>query len=275
MTLHNETSLASRAAGALPAHGSTLLQARDVFKNYGPIKVLKNVNLDLAQGERHVVIGPNGAGKSTLFKVLSGELPPTSGTITLRNEDVSTQKGYRRVRKGVGRSFQVARVFLEMTALDNVAVSIEAREANCGRNGGFLALSTPRAIIDEALGLLSDLGLYAVKDTQGAVLAHGDRKRLELAMSLALKPKILMLDEPTAGMSPTDRAAAVNLIDRIVRDNQLSLLLTEHDMGVVFQLGTRLSVLHYGEVVVSGEPDVVRADPLVREIYLGRKSGHA
>jgi branched-chain amino acid transport system ATP-binding protein len=255
--------------------GRQLLEARKVFKNYGPIKVLKDVDLDLADGERHVVIGPNGAGKSTLFKVLSGEVPPTTGTITLRDEDVSATPGYQRVRKGVGRTFQVARIFLEMTALDNVIVSVEARDANDKKSRGFFALSAAPDVVEEARTILGELGLTKIADTQAAVLSHGDRKRLELAMSLALRPKILMLDEPTAGMSPTDRTAAVNLIDRIVRENKLSLLLTEHDMGVVFQLGTRLSVLHYGEVVVSGLPDEVRANPLVREIYLGRKSGHA
>jgi len=258
-----------------PEGGRQMLEARKVFKNYGPIKVLKNVDLDLADGERHVVIGPNGAGKSTLFKVLSGEVQPTAGTITLRGEDVSSMPGFKRVRKGVGRTFQVARIFLEMSALDNVIVSIEARDANEGKSRGFFTLSSAPDVIEEATSILGELGLTKIAETQAAVLSHGDRKRLELAMSLALRPKILMLDEPTAGMSPTDRLAAVNLIDKIVRENKLSLLLTEHDMGVVFQLGTRLSVLHYGEIVVSGLPEDVRANPLVREIYLGRKSGHA
>lgn len=254
---------------------TTLLEARGIFKDYGRIKVLKNVDLDLSEGERHVVIGPNGAGKTTLFKVLSGEALPSAGTIRLAGGDVTRQPGFLRARSGIGRSFQVARVFLDMTALDNVAVAVEAREASQGKRSGFLRLSAAPDIVDEADALLADLGLAAARDTQGGTLSHGDRKRLELAMNLALRPKLLMLDEPTAGMSPTDRQAAVNLIDRVVRENGLSLLLTEHDMGVVFQLGTRLSVLHYGEVVVSGAPEEVRGNPLVREIYLGRNAGHA
>jgi branched-chain amino acid transport system ATP-binding protein len=252
-----------------------LLAARGIVKDYGRIKVLKNVDLDLGAGERHVVIGPNGAGKTTLFKVLSGETRPSAGTIRLEGRDVTQEAGFVRTRSGVGRSFQVARVFLEMTALDNVIVAVEAREATKRPWAGLLRLSAAKSVADEATSLLVALGLGAQQETPADTLSHGDRKRLELAMNLALRPKLLMLDEPTAGMSPTDRQAAVNLIDRVVRDNGLSLLLTEHDMGVVFQLGTRISVLHYGEVVVSGLPAEVRANALVREIYLGRNAGHA
>lgn len=254
---------------------SMLLEARGLCKDYGRIKVLKNVDLDLGEGERHVVIGPNGAGKTTLFKVLSGETLPSAGTIRFAGSDITRDPGFRRARKGVGRSFQVARVFLDMTAFDNVVVAVEAREVSEGRGPGVFRLSATRSVVAEAQALLADLGLAQLSDTPADTLSHGDRKRLELAMSLALRPKVLMLDEPTAGMSPTDRQAAVNLIDRVVRDNGLSLLLTEHDMGVVFQLGTRLSVLHYGEVVVSGAPEEVRGNPLVREIYLGRNASHA
>lgn len=250
----------------------SLLSAEGIHLNYGPIKVLKDVTLTLEEGERHVIIGPNGAGKTTLFKVLSGELRPTAGQIFLEGDDVSRTAGFHRVRRGVGRSFQVARVFLEMTALDNVAVAAEARHAYEGVRPGLWRISATRRVMDEAAELLSVLGLDALRDTPASMLSHGDRKRLELAMSLALRPRILMLDEPTAGMSPTDRAAAVDLIDRIMHDNGISLILTEHDMGVVFQLGTRLSVLNYGELVVSGTPEEVRQNPMVREIYLGRNA---
>jgi len=253
---------------------TTLLEANGVFLNYGAIPVLKNIDLELIQGERLVIIGPNGAGKTTLFKVLSGELPPTKGAVRMGDNDVSHHTGFRRVRRGVGRSFQVARVFLEMTVLDNVAVSVEARHGHEGKGAGFFRVSASPEVMDEAVRLLEHLGLDAQQNTLASELSHGDRKRLELAMILALRPRILMLDEPTAGMSPTDRGAAVDLIDRIVTENNITLILTEHDMGVVFQLGTRLSVLHYGELVVSGAPEEVRKNPLVREIYLGRNSRH-
>ncbi|APE43936.1 ABC transporter ATP-binding protein [Sulfitobacter alexandrii] len=248
------------------------LSAERIHLDYGQIKVLKDVSLTLEEGERHVIIGPNGAGKTTLFKVLSGELRPTAGRIVMEGDDISRTAGYQRVRRGVGRSFQVARVFHEMTALDNVAVAVEARQSFEGRKPGFWRISATPEVIGEATRMLDELGLANLRDTPASAISHGDRKRLELAMSLALRPRILMLDEPTAGMSPTDRTAAVKLIDRIIRENGISLILTEHDMGVVFQLGTRLSVLNYGELVVSGTPEEVRRNPMVREIYLGRNA---
>lgn len=252
-----------------------ILRAQNVCRNYGAIKVLKDVTLSLQPGERHVVIGPNGAGKSTLFKVMSGELPPTSGQILFEGQDVSGLKGHSRVMAGVGRSFQVARIFTDLTAFDNVLIAVEARDR---RARGGLSLPRLRASgghIAEARDLLDRLGIAALHDTEGRFLSHGDRKRLELAMILALRPRILMLDEPTAGMSSTDRAQAVEQILSLATREGLTLFLTEHDMSVVFQLGTRLSVLNFGQLIKTGEPELVRADPMVREIYLGRSASHA
>lgn len=255
--------------------GNMLLEARGVFKNYGPIKVLKDVNLSLETGDRHVVIGPNGAGKSTLFKVLSGEVLPTSGQILIDGKDVTYKPSYGRVPLGVGRSFQVARIFKDMSVIDNVVIAVEARLRRSRQRPSPFAISANATALREARSLLEQLAIAALEHTRSADLSHGDRKRLELAMLLALQPRILMLDEPTAGMSSTDRAVAVNLIDELVRDNGLTLLLTEHDMGVVFQLGTKLSVLNYGELVITGNPEEVRANPVVRDIYLGRRGSDA
>ncbi|GJD52214.1 Lipopolysaccharide export system ATP-binding protein LptB [Methylobacterium crusticola] len=251
------------------------LSVRGLFAGYGPVMILKDVALTVAPGERHVVIGPNGAGKTTLFRALCGEVPARAGRIVFEGRDVTGLPGFRRVRAGIGRSFQVARIFGEMTPAENVVVALEAGAAAQGRARPSLRVAPEPALVAQAEAMLADLGLAGRDAAPAAILSHGDRKRLELAMMLSLRPRLLLLDEPTAGMASGDRRAAVRLIDRIVRETGATLLLTEHDMEVVFGLGTRISVLHYGEVVASGAPEAVRADPFVREIYLGRGGRHA
>ena len=247
-----------------------VLTATNLNKSYGPIKVLKDVSMSLRKGEAHVVIGPNGAGKTTLFKCLSGETKVNSGAITLHGRDITATPGWRRVHGGIGRSFQVARIFGDMSAYENLVVALEMRGwISKGGFTGLFRLAPKDEVRAEADRLIEDLGLHHTVDQPARILSHGDKKRLELAMSLALRPDILMLDEPTAGMSPTDRAEAVAMIERVRRDYGLTLLLTEHDMEVIFGLATRLTVLHYGEIIASGAPEQVRADARVREVYLG------
>lgn len=252
------------------AHSQPTLQARGVFKNYGDIKVLKNVSLDVMPGTTHAVIGPNGAGKTTLFKVLSGEVFASEGSVAFEARDVSQVPGYARVRSGIGRTFQVARVFGEESVMDNMALALESREASKGGNlFGFLKVARSSAVLDECREILGQVGLAGRTREQAGVLAYGERKRLELAMTLALKPRMLLLDEPMAGMSPGDRVAAVELLSRISKELSMSILLTEHDMSVVFALADHVTVLNYGEVISSGSPEEVKASPLVREVYLG------
>ena len=251
---------------------SPMLQVDGLFKGYGKLPVLKDVALDVTEGERHVIIGPNGAGKTTLFKVLSGELLPDSGSITFRGRDVTAQPGFRRVREGFGRTFQVARIFPALSVHDNLVVALEASQSFFGL---FRISGRPVGqVFRQACEILDELGLSESLSSPAAMLSHGDKKRLELAQVLALQPKILFLDEPTAGMSPANRKEAVRMIGEIVRTRGMTLVLTEHDMGVVFELGSRLTVLHYGEVVASGLPEEVRRDPTVREIYLGQSGSH-
>jgi len=248
-----------------------LLEARGVHRGYGRIPVLKNVDLTIAQGEAHVVIGPNGAGKSTLFKVLSGELFPAQGQVFFEGRDVSRVPAWQRVHAGFGRTFQVARVFHEMTVRENMLVAVEAAARARGRWTPPWRLRVDSGTEDRLAQLLADVGLVARAATPASELAYGDRKRLELGMTLALEPRLLLLDEPTAGMSQSDRRASVALIQEVSRRRGLSLLLTEHDMDVVFGLATRLTVLHYGEIIATGAPEAVRNDPRVREVYLGHE----
>lgn len=255
---------------------SVIFTARDIHKSYGAVKVLKGVNIDLEDGSTLAMIGPNGAGKTTLFKVLTGETKANAGSIRLNNDEIVSETAEQRVKRGIGRTFQVARVFLEMTALENLVVAIERRKRMAKEPFGRWYDFRPSAeIVREAREWLSNVGLRHVEDTEARFISHGDKKRLELALSLALKPRILMLDEPTAGMSPSDRHETIKLLSRLKAESGITMMMTEHDMDVVFGLADRLMVLNYGEVISHGSPEQVRADPVVREVYLGQEGGHA
>jgi branched-chain amino acid transport system ATP-binding protein len=253
-----------------------LLVATGVVKDYPSVKVLKGVDVAVAEGDTFAVIGPNGAGKTTLFKVLSGEVFADSGTVRFEGQDVTRMPEWKRVRLGFGRSFQVARVFPELTTDENVVIAIEAYERNNGKRPAHRLACRPSADVRAAVEeTLLEVGLIDKRDEPARLLSHGDKKRLELAMSLALRPRILMLDEPTAGMSPADRRGATELIAAIRERHNMTIVLTEHDMGVVFGLASRVAVLHQGAVVATGTPAEVRDDPMVREIYLGSEPVHA
>jgi branched-chain amino acid transport system ATP-binding protein len=247
-----------------------ILNAEGLYKSYGSIPVLKGVSIQMKQGETHAVIGSNGAGKTTLFKTLSGEIFPDQGLIEIEGRRVEAIQGYQRVRMGVGRTFQVARVFGEDSVLDNMIVAVEARRRQKGLLRAFEFRIRPSSeVIEDASNILRQMGLDGKWDHIAGALAYGDRKRLELAMSLALEPKLLMLDEPMAGMSPFDRTSAVETIRSVVSERGISVLLTEHDMDVVFALADQITVLNYGEIIATGTPEEVRASPKVREVYLG------
>jgi branched-chain amino acid transport system ATP-binding protein len=251
-----------------------LLRADGLFKSYGRIGVLRDVSLAIAPEEGHVVIGPNGAGKTTLFKVLTGEVLANAGRIDFRGEDVSRLPAHARVHRGFGRTFQVARVFPKLTVRDNLRLACEARHRRARPLAGLSAVQAAE-VAQRCASLLAESGLERQQATIAGALAYGDRKRLELAMVLALEPAILFLDEPTAGMSAAERQATVQLLQRVRRQRKLALLLTEHDMDVVFGLADRISVLHHGELIASGTPQAIRADARVREVYLGDEAGHA
>lgn len=246
-----------------------LLDATGLEKGYGRISVLKGVDLAIAPGDAHVVIGPNGAGKTTLFKVLSGELVPDKGAIRFAGHDVTAMPGWRRTRLGIGRTFQVARTFKDLTTFENVVVALEAKRRQSASALELLRLRPSDTVREAARAMLDEFSLDAVADWPAGLLSHGDKKSLELAMALAARPRLLMLDEPTAGMAPGDRRRSIELISRLLAKGAFSLLLTEHDMEVVFGLATSITVLNYGEVIATGSPEAVRSNPRVKEVYLG------
>jgi len=249
-----------------------ILEVDSVRLSYGAMEVLKGVSLSVAEGETYAIIGPNGAGKTTLFKVMTGEVRCKQGTIRLKGEDVTHLPAYQRARRGFGRTFQMARVFLEMSVFENVVSSVESRFRTTGQSlGNWYSYKPSSLVADEADALLKDLGLLDLRGTEARFLSHGDKKRLEFALALAMKPAILMLDEPTAGMAQSDRMGIVELINRIRAERGITVVLTEHDMDVIFGLADRLMVLNYGEIIATGTVDEVRANPMVREVYLGKE----
>lgn len=249
------------------------LAAEGIMKTFDGNEVLSDVHITLARGEVHALIGPNGAGKSTLFKIISGELPPTRGRVKLAGDDITKLSPWKLTRKGVGRAFQVARVLNGLTVAENLTISIEAADRwsrNGRRRDGRWVLSSRPWVREKAVANLSLLGIERLIDSPVSQLAHGDRKMVELALTLVQDPEILLLDEPMAGMSPEEVDRCSNVLDQLHRDRELTILLVEHDMDTVFRLASRVSVLANGYVIASGGPEEVRSDAAVREAYLGK-----
>jgi branched-chain amino acid transport system ATP-binding protein len=253
-----------------------LLQATDLRVNYGSFEVIKGVSLSVKDGESLAIIGPNGAGKTTLFKALTGEVDCRAGKVRFADKDVTAMPAHQRTIEGMGRTFQVSRVFLDLTVLENVVVALESRRRNRGEDTGAWWRAAPSAdLLAEASALLDQLDIANLRGETAATLSHGDKKRLELALALALEPKILMLDEPTAGMAPADRMRIVDVILRIRQEKGVAVVMTEHDMDVIFSLADSVMVMNYGEVIAAGSVEEVRNNPTVREVYLGKDMYHA
>ena len=255
---------------------TVVLSATGLFKSYGAIPVLRDVDLAVTDGETLAIIGPNGAGKTTLFKTLTGEVMAEKGRIEAFGYDVTRMPAADRVARGFGRTFQVARIYPETTLIDNVVLAVEARKRIKGESLGGLFRARPSSETEaEAREWLDALGLAGRERLEARFLSHGDKKGLEMALALALRPKVLLMDEPTAGMSPSDRVKTVALVKRMRASHGVTVLLTEHDMDVVFGLSDRIMVLNYGQVIAVGSGDEIRADPAVRDVYLGHEGQHA
>lgn len=253
------------AFGQAGASVTALLAAEGLAKSFGGFRALHGVCLALPPSSITAIIGPNGAGKTTLFDVLTGLRRQDRGTITLGGTEISGRSAAGRVRAGMARSFQRSSVFSGLSVLDNVRAAIIARQGEAW--SPFAPLG--RAHAGEADALLADVGLASRGGASAGSLAHGDRRQLELAIVLAQRPRVLLLDEPMAGMAPAETRRCAGLIERLARDRGISLLFTEHDMDVVFGMADRILVLHHGERIAEGLPADIRSDPQVRAIYLG------
>ena len=243
----------------------TLLVVQDLCKTFGAVVAARDVDFTVGRGELVALIGPNGAGKSTVFNMIGGQLKPDHGAVTLDGEDVTRLTPREKFRRGVGRTFQVAQTFLSMSVAENVQMAL----ISLRRETRSLWSKAAHRHRDEALGLLARVGMADFADRPCSTLAYGDVKRLELAIALASQPKLLLMDEPTAGMAPRERAALMDLTSEVAATQNLGVLFTEHDMDVVFGHARRVLVLMRGEIIAGGTPDEVRANPRVRQAYLG------
>jgi branched-chain amino acid transport system ATP-binding protein len=243
----------------------TLLSVEDLSKSYGGVHAVRNVSFALKAGEILALIGPNGAGKSTCFDMLNGQNIPDSGRISLLGQDTTSKKPRAIWRLGVGRTFQITATFPTMTVRENVQVALVSYR----RQLFNLRASTPKFAKPEAGRLLELVGMGGYAERPCGELAYGDLKRLELAIALANEPKLLLMDEPTAGMAPRERIELMRLTAQIARQQSIGVLFTEHDMDVVFEHADRILVLNRGTLIAEGAPEEVRRNPQVRAIYLG------
>ena len=242
-----------------------MLEIKGLYKHFGGVVAVDRVDLAVQAGEVHALIGPNGAGKTTLIAQVSGSLAPDAGQILFDGHDVTKAPQHLRVKAGLARSYQITSIFRRFSVLDNLALAVQAR------SGSSLSFWRPvageKALFDEAASIAGEVGLAARVGSVAGNLAHGEQRALEVGLALATQPKLVLLDEPMAGMGPEESQRMIELIQRIRA--KVTVLLVEHDMDAVFRLADRISVLVNGRVIASGAPQAIRADAEVRRAYLG------
>ena len=247
--------------------GDVLLSAQNLTKRFGGLAAVNDVSLDLLRNQIHAVIGPNGAGKSTLANLLSGDLPPTSGSVRLGDRDITGWNPEQISRQGLGRSYQKTNIFLPFTVWDNVRLAAQSREPHALR---WLSSATDFIAVNARASRAIELsGLEHRKNAMAGIISHGEQRQLEIAMTLATEPQVLLLDEPLAGMGALEAERMVALLLKLKADH--GILLVEHDMDAVFALADRLTVMVNGQVIASGTPTEIRADAAVQAAYLGEE----
>jgi branched-chain amino acid transport system ATP-binding protein len=242
-----------------------ILQIQGLRKSFGALRATDGVELEIRQGETHAIIGPNGAGKTTLIGQLAGNLRPDAGRIQFAGEDVTALSAPKRARKGLARSFQITSIYPEFSALQNVALAIQAHQGHSFRF--WRSASDDPALNEPARRILDDVGLSGRHDILAANLAHGEQRQLEMAMVLAARPRLLLLDEPMAGMGPDESQRIIALLAGLKRKQ--TIVLVEHDMDAIFKLADRISVLVYGRIIATDTPEKIRMNADVRKAYLG------
>ncbi len=254
------------AGNGVVSPSAPMLEVDGLSRHFGALAALNGVSFEVRPGEIFSVIGPNGAGKSTLFNVITGLHAPTAGRVRFRGDDITGLSPEIINRRGVAKTFQITNIFPEISVVENVRVACQSRTTVAGR----LASLWRRPDVDDRVGALLDaFGLSARRDELAENLSHGEQRYLEICLALATEPTLLLLDEPTAGMTPGETRDATALIRATVRERGLTLLLIEHDMSVVMGISDRIAVLHFGKKIAEGPPDVIRTDPGVIDAYLG------
>jgi len=242
-----------------------ILETRDISHDFDGLRVLSCVNLSVQRGERHAVIGPNGAGKTTLFNVITGTYAPRSGRVFFKDQDVTGAPPQALVRLGMGRSFQITSTFSRLTAFQNVRMGILGRRGI--RFNVFRKVDVMREVTEEAEEVLRRINLTAERNLPARLLSYGKHRALEISLAMSTEPELVLLDEPTAGMSRDETRTAVDLIRRLTEGR--TVIIVEHDMDVVFSLADRITVLHHGEILATGSPREIKANQAVRDAYLG------
>ncbi len=244
-----------------------ILELKEIHKDFDGLGVLFGINLEIREGERHAIIGPNGAGKSTLFNLITGKYIPSSGKIFFKGQDITGKSPYLLNRMGMARSFQITNIFSTMTVFENVRNAILSK--NKIRYNLFSRISKMEGINEETERIIRQIGLLERKNEIAGELDHGAQRALEIGLTIATNPELILLDEPTAGMSMEETREAVKLIERVTEGK--TLIIVEHDMDVVFSLADRISVIYYGKVLASGPPEEIRNDQRVKDAYLGEE----
>jgi len=242
-----------------------ILEVKDLYKHFGNLMAVNGISLSVGKGKRHAIIGPNGAGKTTLFNLLSGRLRPTRGQILFRGRDITGMSPYRISRLGIARSFQIINVFPQLSVFENVHTVLMSK--NHIRYDFLRNLKRWKKVTQETIQLLEQIGLLDKKDVLAAFLSYGEQRGLEVGLTIASGPELILLDEPTAGMSMDETRQATKLIDRVTKGKTLAII--EHDMEVIFSLADMITVMQHGKVITTGTPEEIRKDQKVKDAYLG------
>ena len=243
------------------------LQIQNIHKDFSGLKVLTGIDFAVSEKQRHAVIGPNGAGKTTLFNIISGKFKASSGAILFKGQDISNQPAHARNRHGLARSFQITNVFQELPVFENIRSGVRSR--NGLRYNFFRKPDNHRQINERTEAIAAEVGLQGVMHMPVSALSYGQQRALEIAIALSTEPELILLDEPTAGMTREETSRAIRMIDRVTAGR--TLIIIEHDMEVVFSLADTISVLHYGKILVSDTPEIIRNDQRVKDAYLGEE----
>jgi branched-chain amino acid transport system ATP-binding protein len=241
------------------------LVVSNVSRNFGGVQALSNISFEVEPGERHLIIGPNGAGKTTLFNVLSGALSVSDGTVILFGRDITDLPAYERARIGLSRTFQITNLFPRLSVLENILLALQITENNAASL--FRRMRANRPLYQRADALLQEWNLTAIAGRATKDISYGEQRQIDLILAMARKPKVLLLDEPTAGLSAAEVVRVVGMIRSLSKE--MTILMIEHDMDVAFDLADRISVLHQGRLIAEGDVGTIRGDPHVTEIYLG------